>query len=238
MVTEVAVARPPLDLEPAAIERLVWMLADEERARAQRLRRPEDRIRSAAARLLARHVVAQRVGVAPAAVRLGRAPGGRPFIACPRGAGDLSLTHHGAWVGVALADEGRVGVDIACPDDMDADLAPAFCTPAERTLAGADRPDRAVLARLWAVKEAYVKLTGTGFRVDPRSIVVDADAWRQGVYRLDAPAAAARFGLWDLPDGAVLALAGEGDDAPMPAPFLWEWQLLAPGLPLPASQGD
>lgn len=100
--------------------------------------------------------------------RAGRDPQGRPLL---RGAGEglhVSMSHHRAWVAVALAEAGPVGVDIeVVRDDLPAQaLADRWFDGAEaRFLAGVAAPEVATeYLRLWTVKEAVGKALGLGLR--------------------------------------------------------------------------
>lgn len=94
--------------------RLDSVLSPDERDRGGRLRRSEDRRRFVAARGLLRHVLAAYAGAAPEQLRFTYGPMGRPRLAGPHAAEDLSfnLSHarHVLLVGVA---RGRpLGVDL------------------------------------------------------------------------------------------------------------------------------
>ena len=206
---EVLLVRPPLDLGEAAIGALLRGEAASERQRIDRLRRREDRVRSAVAHRLARSLVAGRLAVPLASVRLARGAHGRPFVEAPPGAGDVSLAHHGPWVAAAWTPGGRVGVDLVDPREVGPELAGAFCAAGEQALA-AKASETDVLARLWGLKEAYLKLRGSGLSVDPRLVAFDMPLWRQGVYRLREAPAEPRFAVRALEDGALLAVGWEG----------------------------
>jgi len=134
-------------------------------------------------RALLVRVVAEATGVTPAEVEVSRrcarcgGDHGRPVLVhCgDRGAEGvgLSLSRAGRSVAIAVSFAGPVGIDIesvvaasrAALDDV------AF-GPAERErLAGADRSP-ALRAAMWTAKEAVLKATGDGLRVDPRELEV------------------------------------------------------------------
>jgi len=83
----------------------------------------------------------------------------------------LSISHHGAWVLVALAASPHtaVGVDILRPQPLTPRFAQLWFTPAERTwLEDCGLPHAA--ARLWSAKEAVYKACGDGRRFTPRTL--------------------------------------------------------------------
>jgi phosphopantetheinyl transferase len=88
------------------------------------------------------------------------------------GDADLSVSHSGDVLLVALVASGRVGIDVETRVDAfdSAGLIRRFCTPAE--IAQADQltgeARRRWLARLWSAKEAVAKLDGRGIRADLR----------------------------------------------------------------------
>jgi len=114
--------------------------------------------------------IAQRCGTC------GSAEHGRPFVAAPStltGSVRVSLSRAGELTVVAVSWAGAVGIDL---EDIAAVRRAGFddvaFTAAERSeLAGLDHADadyaRAVL---WTRKEAVLKLTGDGLRVDPRHL--------------------------------------------------------------------
>lgn len=155
--------------------RLVRWLDGAERARLSALRREEDRERFVLAATLARALVSSRLDVALGDVRLDRrcprcgAPHGKPRVAVPRAGLELSITHSGSLVGVALAPGVAVGVDVEqVTDDRDVlSIAPSVLTDEELAALDRSRPSRrtACLLRLWARKEALTKMVGSGLDV-------------------------------------------------------------------------
>lgn len=150
-----------VDAQPGAdlAQRLLGWLTPAERARIDRLRQPDDRVRSLVARAAARALVARDLGVDPVQVELTTEAHGKP---CVRDRPDVqfSIAHSGACVAVALADV-PVGVDLEVERDMpDAvHLAQTWFTPAEAARIAARPQD---FLPLWTTKEAVLKTTGSG----------------------------------------------------------------------------
>lgn len=126
--------------------------------------------RAALRRGVARDLVARQLALPPQAVTIGHDARGRPVLARPAGAGlAISLATRSGLVAVALA-RGPVGIDV---EQVDPASEPplAILHPDERAallaLPATARP--LAFARLWAVKEAYVKALGTGFARAPES---------------------------------------------------------------------
>ncbi|MGK2949883.1 MAG: 4'-phosphopantetheinyl transferase family protein [Acidimicrobiales bacterium] len=162
---------------PATTERL---LTAEERDRLDRFARSDDRDRFRSAHVLARTVVAERLGIEVSDVSLGAecttcgGPHGQPVIAEPAAPGlHLSLAHAGQLVVVALAGQ-PVGVDVEPSGAASLDVASLALSPREHQhllqLPEARQAD--VLTRWWVRKEAVVKAAGLGLTVDLGTVEV------------------------------------------------------------------
>jgi 4'-phosphopantetheinyl transferase len=153
------------------------LLSEGERDRYAALRSDEDRARFATARLIARIVLGRRVGIAPEDVELDAtcprcgAQHAKP-IAGGRAAGlELSISHSGDRVAVAIAEGAQVGLDVegrpALGGGDGRDLWEAVLRPGEQLLV-ARLPEElrgdAFLA-VWTRKEAILKATGDGLDV-------------------------------------------------------------------------
>ena len=113
----------------AAEHHLLGMLDATERARVASLERPADQGRSMVAAALLRVAVGGRLGVPPREVVIDRTcaecgePHGRPRVLGPGSAvPEVSVSHSGLLVVVALSDGAAVGVDVQRVADV-ADLA-------------------------------------------------------------------------------------------------------------------
>jgi 4'-phosphopantetheinyl transferase len=160
---------------------LAELLDPAERGRLGALVRPADRERFTIGAALVRSLVGALAGVGPREVVLDRTcpgcGGAHGKITVPGAeAPQLSLSHSGDLVAVALHPSAEVGVDveqvargfdplslaaIALTGREEADLR---ALPAER------RP--AAFARYWVRKEAFVKATGEGLRRPPGEVEV------------------------------------------------------------------
>lgn len=135
-------------------------LTVDERARAARFTRDQDRLDFMAAHLLVRHCAAELLGVRACALTLEQRcercarSHGRPSI---KEAPELSvsLAHTSGYV-TAAAGRGAVGVDAehATSGPADENLVALALTPAEAALVGLDNRK---LIRQWVRKEALVK---------------------------------------------------------------------------------
>jgi len=159
-------------------------LSDEERAKAERFRRPHEKNRYRSSRSFLRCLLGAKTNAAPHEVEIavkcvscGSDEHGKPYLpSFP----DLSfnLSHSENRVAVVVAEGHQVGVDIeAVPDQVMPALWQMLASQRERTSVR-EIPDWDEQIALWVRKEALLKATGQGLAVDPRNVDVDA----QGCY--------------------------------------------------------
>ena len=211
-------ARPnqvPDDLFAAAVP-------EAERRRAGRYRQRVDRQRSLTGAWLLRAAVAAQTGERPGDVLLDRTCSdcgqqhGRPRL--PAGTGiEVSVSHAGERVAVALTRLGEVGVDVEYApliEHFDHELAENTLSPRElAALAASDDPGTDFL-RLWVRKEALLKATGHGLRM-PMSRIEVTPADRPAAlvaWPLDIPVDQVRLAMLEpgpRHHAAVAVLTGE-----------------------------
>lgn len=161
-------------------ERLLALLSDGERARHARMRAATDRDAWLVAHALVRRELGVRLGLAPATIPLGAAPGGRPVLDTRGGpALHFSLTHARGIAACAVTDDVDVGVD-AESIDRDADverLAARVLSPGEQRafarLEGHARRER--FFELWTLREALAKATGLGLGQTLGKVEIDLE---------------------------------------------------------------
>ena len=200
----------PGDARPGHLD----LLDADELDRHGALRRAEDRDRFVVGCALTKLAAAAQLGINPAAVRLRRTcddcgkPHGKPRL--PGTGLELSLSHSGGIVVLAVARETPVGIDVERVDRrLDPELMRDHVFGDGEVLA----TEPAAFITVWARKEAALKATGEGLRVPLRDVVVTAADERARLLswtgRPDAPA---RIHLTDLDAGvdhrACLATIG------------------------------
>lgn len=167
-------------LDSAAIARLTAELPAMERDQARRFYFAADRATYVAAHAMLRRALRERLGGAePLIVRNEL---GRPELAPRPGAGpplSFNLTHSRGFAACAFREEAAVGIDaedIRRPINV-AEVAARWFTISERLLLdGLPESYRvAMFFRIWTLKEAMLKTTGHGLRVDTRRFAVDPD---------------------------------------------------------------
>ncbi|MEO7753488.1 MAG: 4'-phosphopantetheinyl transferase superfamily protein [Terracoccus sp.] len=154
--------------------------------------------------LLARDVVSEQSGTAPASVAFSRscdrcgAAHGRPRV-LGQPAVHLSLSRTPDLVAVALSSDAPVGVDVERVSSVGFegfDLVAAH--PSER-LSGRTDTDRAVS---WVRKEAALKALGVGLRIDPETVVTPQPGRPLTLVGTDSPVS-----VLDLDPASVRELA-------------------------------
>ncbi len=204
------------DAGVTAADAQAW-LSPQERSRAEGLAAKEDRWTFSVSRALQRTLGARYLGVPGDQVEISRACAhcphgghGKPHFPAAPGL-DYSVSHTQGVIVLAASTGTRVGVDAESGSraiDPAGLMRLLASEPERRALSFAPEPDERALLRLWARKEAVVKLTGHGLpRVPFTALSVDGP-----VARLDAPPAGWPHGalhLTDLPltRGPVAALA-------------------------------
>ena len=169
--------RFPLDQHLSAAA-LATLSADEV-ARARRFVFDADRHRFLAGRAALRQLIAQRTGLAPAALRFANGRFGKPALAAHHGL-EFNLSHSGAIGVLAMSERTALGVDVEVVRSMpDAEhLAAAYFAPTERAAiaaCSASARDTAFL-RCWTRKEACLKAIGIGLNLATTGFDVGAQA--------------------------------------------------------------
>ncbi len=215
--TTIALWGVSLDGPQACQEHCRRLLSDEERARAGRFIRDEDRHRYIFAHGCLRLLLGHYLNIEPDAVTLQRGPAGKPALCHTRHGSDIffNLSHaHGVAL-IAIAQGREVGVDLerVRSDVAVEKLSTRYFSPGEQIMlrqsGQAERPAR--FFRYWVAKEAVLKAQGVGLRsLSQCEVFLAADGAGAEVL---APADAFRRDSWTIRflacgagwDGAVAA---------------------------------
>lgn len=161
------------------VDRALGLLSPDERDRAERMRSAVARTQfvstRAALRLLLASVAAD--GTEPRDLRFRYGHRGKPYLP---GGPSFNVSHSADAVVVAIAEKGRVGVDVerVRPVQRMAGVAARKFAPAEQAWfeaagTGADADERNVaFFRIWTRKEAFAKALGRGLAAPYRSFSV------------------------------------------------------------------
>ncbi|MDR1967453.1 MAG: 4'-phosphopantetheinyl transferase superfamily protein, partial [Burkholderiaceae bacterium] len=204
---EVLVARCHLEVPEPALPTAMRDLDDDERSRAARFVRQRDRRRFVISHYVLRQLLSAACGVHAGQLRIAKEALGRPFLLHPSGV-DFNMSHTDDAAAYAVSGHGRVGIDIeTIVPTLVEELAERVLTPAElgvlRRMPGAAQAS--AFFRFWTAKEAFLKLHGLGFSVEPKAVVVDLD---NGVVACSVPELDPVHVVWLPARGtAVCALA-------------------------------
>jgi 4'-phosphopantetheinyl transferase len=156
----------------AATPGLLGLLDEVERGRFAGYRREADKLRFLTGRALIRGVVSAEMGVEPGEVVLDSScfdcgkPHGKPKVV--GSTLEVSISHSGDWVALAMTDGAPVGVDVEEVRDAEVDGLAGICfSPPELTTFKVvpEEDRRGAFFTYWARKEAVLKATGKGMWV-------------------------------------------------------------------------
>lgn len=140
------------------------MLSERERFYVLKTKKEKDRIEKCLGWILCRMEAFHRYGVHPAEAKIGVHEQGKPFFA-DFPALEFNLTHGGNVIIAAFSEGRAVGVDVeALARKANLDIAKRHFTPFEADfIENTPEPQRRhVFLQYWTVKEAYLKMIGTG----------------------------------------------------------------------------
>lgn len=163
------------------VEHRLAVLDDGERERADRFLHARDRRDYVAAHVLARHLLAHLGAGRPAELAFHPDGNGKPRLVPAAGHREIcfNLTHTDGLVAVAATDGINVGIDAEAIDRrlVDDDVARTVFTADEMaTLDGLDGAVRRyAFFRLWTLKEAAVKMLGTGLSTPLDAVQIVGD---------------------------------------------------------------
>jgi 4'-phosphopantetheinyl transferase len=175
-------------LDDAAIRRLTAELSDEEAGRARAFHFDRDQATYIAAHAMLRRMLREVLGGEDPDFVL--SPLGRPEL-MPRRDGrpspSFNLTHSRDFAACAISHGAPIGIDaedIRRPINV-AEMAGRWFHPSERRLLKriAEVKRVEMFFRIWTLKEAIVKTTGHGLRLEPQLFAVDPDRGRAVVPR-------------------------------------------------------
>jgi 4'-phosphopantetheinyl transferase len=162
--SDVDVWLAPLDVSSSALLRLEQTLSADERERAARFHRPDDRRRYIAARGFLRRTLAGYLKAPPESLGFSYNAFGKPALAASGLAFNVSHSHGLALY--AVTRERRIGVDVERirPDFATLQIAERFFAPGEVARLRAVSPALQAQAFFdcWTRKEAFIKARGEG----------------------------------------------------------------------------
>lgn len=154
---------------------LLALLDDTERTRYDNYRREADKLRFLTGRALIRGIAARELGQKPADITIDSScfdcgkPHGKPKVTGL----EISISHSGDRVALALTTASPVGIDVEEIRDASVDdLAGIAFSAIEREAFDAAPDKKTAFFTYWARKEAVVKATGKGMSVPMSTFVL------------------------------------------------------------------
>ena len=156
------------------------LLSEDDWTLINRNQDPARRRAAVTARIILRIALSRAAGykVRAADWRFDVAANGKPAVAAGLPPMHFSVSHLDTLVAIAVSAEREIGLDIECIDqNVSPDLIAQFAHIEEHhSIGGLPRPrEIREFIRLWTLKEAYTKLTGTGHMLDFKSIKFTLD---------------------------------------------------------------
>lgn len=197
---EVHVWRAGLDVPETRVAEYRQVLAEDERARADRFHFERDRRRFTVARGVLRSLLGRYLGMPAGELRFQYGEYGKPHLEAGSLRFNLSHSHEAALIGVCL--EGKIGVDIEYKnaDRVTLDVARHFF--AEEEVAALSALPRELWSdgffTCWTRKEAYIKARGEGVSLGLDTFAVSLGAVPELVRSSHGDAEA-----WEMTDAEV-----------------------------------
>lgn len=195
-------------------------LAEDERARSERLRFERDRQKFVVARGFLRFILSRYLATEPQRVRFDYGPEGKPMLHDQgrKRALRFNLSHAADLALYAISDRREVGIDVErVRDDVECqELARRFFSPQEAGKLDALPPERQreVFFLCWVRKEAYVKARGKGLSFPLDQFEVPLDSCESGTFvgEIRDQRSVSAWSLYNVPveSGYAAALAVEG----------------------------
>lgn len=184
-------------------EKYLRMMSAERTARLYAYRQHHDRVRCLTAWLLARYTAGKWFGTDDREIQIFMSQGMPPYALCQGEKCFLSISHAQNYV-MCMAGSVRCGADIESVRhgrDMMPIAKDFFCPEETDWVRSADTPEEQQkrLIRIWTLKEAYLKLCGTGLRRELNSFRITAEA---ETFRIED----------DASGGQIRILTGEAED--------------------------
>ena len=154
-------------------EALLSKISPERRERISQMKFPRKKTISLVTELLVRSEISKALGIDRGAIEFSYNEYGKPFL--PGGGFFFSVSHSGEYIAFAGDTKHPVGVDIQTVGKADFRVAERFFTKEEYSaICSSSAPEREFY-KIWSLKEAYVKMLGTGMATPFTSFSVLSD---------------------------------------------------------------
>lgn len=219
---EVHVWRAQLNQTSQQVERLLSLLAPDEKSRAERFHFERDRKRFIVSHGILRAILGEYLNLNPAQLQFSYNAYGKPALMEEGGSSGIrfNLSHSQSLALYAIARHRELGVDIEYmrPEFAGAEIAEKFFSPTEVAALRSTPVEQQTEAffNCWTRKEAYIKARGEGlsFPLDRFNVSLTTGEPEVTLNVPESPDEAARWSLQMLMpgDGYAAAIAVEGHD--------------------------
>ncbi len=122
-------------------------------------------------RVAAKQAVAELTGLNPEEFEIQNLESGEPVVVALDGGPvpKISISHRDGEAIAVATPTGRAGIDMERVESREISFSDTWFRPSEQKLCQGDARQE---SRVWAVKEAVLKVLGTGMRLDPREVEV------------------------------------------------------------------
>lgn len=151
-------------------ESLLASVDDERKVQIAKLFQVNDKIRALLSRKLTEYAICHFANLSPSSLFFGKEKYGKPkLLSHPKIF--FNVSHCDSWI-VCAVEEKPIGLDIEKIASLNSDTLEIFCSTSERNELKVSRWPEFQYYQYWTIKEAMLKLVGTGLLTDPRKVMV------------------------------------------------------------------
>lgn len=153
------------DITEIQIKHLLTIISEEKKQKIEKFRFKEDFLRSLYGDILARKLIANRIGIKSKNIKFYQNLNGKPYVFGKAGV-YFNISHSKDWV-VCVISKYECGIDIEKIKNIDMSIAERFFSKNEyKTLLYKKGKEQIELFYdLWTLKESYIKWKGKGFSI-------------------------------------------------------------------------
>ena len=149
---------------------LLASVDDERKVQIDKLFQVNDKIRTLLSRKLTEYAICHLANLSPSILSFGKEKYGKPKL-LSHSKIFFNVSHCDSWI-VCAVDEKPIGLDIEKITSLNWDTLEIFCSTSERNKLKKSKCPEFQYYQYWTIKEAMLKLIGTGLLTDPRKVMV------------------------------------------------------------------
>lgn len=209
------------NLSEEEFETLMEFLSDDEKFKVSRFHFRIDQEISLLSRFLLRQLLASHLNNSPEEIIFSYSEYGRPFLADY----DFNVSHAGDWIVIAVASNGRVGVDVEKIRQVEENLADVCFTSQEKeVIFSNERFDVEKFFDFWTLKEAFLKADGRGLSFPLLDFYFELSSSPQINFLKNEKSDKWYFRTYVLSQEYKLAMCRDQENFPGEISFLNSWQ--------------